>query len=193
MNSSFIIEHLRKSCPRASILYLYHHMRTPRSQTLQMCALVLLCQVLEEVLESTLPTGLLKAFALQHQHGSTDWLPPYELLQPILIQDLSGNDFTYVVVDALDEYHTGDVVAQTELIREMETLNVNILVTSHSHVPFRYGVGNVASCNISATPDDIRAFVNHSMEKSNLGDVLRRSSGMLEEVGETAVLKADGM
>ncbi|TFK96153.1 hypothetical protein BDV98DRAFT_597930 [Pterulicium gracile] len=188
--SSITIEHLRKSRSEAFVLYLYHQTRVPHSQTLHTCALALLCQALEKGSELILPTELLRTFALQH--GSADRLPTYELLRPDLIQALAGPD-TYIVVDALDEYNIGDVVAQTEFIRELETLNVKILVTSRSHVPFKQKLGNFASCKISALPDNIRAFVNYSMEKSYLGDVLRRGDGTLDEVREAAVNKADGI
>lgn len=190
--SSIVIEHLRESCRDASVLYLYHQTGAPHSQTLQMCALALLCQVLQEAPTFTPSEELLKNFALQHD--SADRLATYELLRPVLLPALSRiHTVTYIVIDALDEYHVGDVVPRTELIRELETLNVRISVTSRSGVPFKHKLENFASCPISALPDDIRAFVNDSMEKSYLGDVLRRCDGMLEEVREFAVNKADGM
>lgn len=95
-----------------------------------MCALALLCQLLEESPAFSLPEEPLLLFA--PQHGSDDRLPTYELLRPALVQTLSRNAPTYIIIDALDEYHVGDVIAQTELIRELETLNFNLLVTSRT-------------------------------------------------------------
>ncbi|TFK96132.1 hypothetical protein BDV98DRAFT_340020 [Pterulicium gracile] len=182
--SSIIIDDLRQTCPKASILYIFHQSAAAqRPQTLQLCALALLRQVLGKDPKFTVPNELLRVLVLNHD--SVERLPPYQLLRPSLMQAIQQPDLVYLVIDALDEYHVGDVAAQTELVQELPTLGVKLLVTSRFQVPFKQG--NAGSCKMSAFPDDVRAFITQRMENSYLGEILSRSDGLLHEVRNAAV------
>lgn len=61
----------------------------------------------------------------------------------------------FVVIDALDEYQIGKVSARIALVKDLETLGINLLVTSRNTIPLTEG--SFRSLKILSSKDDIHS------------------------------------
>lgn len=101
------------------------------------------------------------------------------LLQPV-----------FLVIDALDEYQIGNVSASIALVQDLETLDISLLITSRTVIPF--SEDSYYILEIRASEHDVHATAARALERSAVGTLLRQR-GLLDEMSTRIATQAAGM
>lgn len=161
--SSAIIRDLWESHPAAAVLYIFNDATQEKLQTFQLFILNFISQSLER--SDAALSEELSNFYDTCRTSPTGPAPNWERAAVVPQHGLARFPRVYVIIDALDEYRVSNAPAQQQLIRELETLNIEI----------------------RASTDDVKMYVTEEMAKDLLTEVFRGRSGMAQEVMETIV------
>ncbi|TFK97529.1 hypothetical protein BDV98DRAFT_257738 [Pterulicium gracile] len=181
--SSAIIRDLWESHPAAAVLYIFNDATQEKLQTFQLFILNFISQSLER--SDAALSEELSNFYDTCRTSPTGPAPNWERAAVVPQHGLARFPRVYVIIDALDEYRVSNAPAQQQLIRELETLNVSLLVTSRHPVVFTSEES--MEIEIRASTDDVKMYVTEEMAKDLLTEVFRGRSGMAQEVMETIV------
>lgn len=182
-HSSAIIRDLWESHPAAAVLYIFNDATQEKLQTFQLFILNFISQSLER--SDAALSEELSNFYDTCRTSPTGPAPNWERAAVVPQHGLARFPRVYVIIDALDEYRVSNAPAQQQLIRELETLNVSLLVTSRHPVVFTSEES--MEIEIRASTDDVKMYVTEEMAKDLLTEVFRGRSGMAQEVMETIV------
>lgn len=184
--SSVIIEDLKRTLPKATLLFLYIDSISNKIQSPHAFVLNLLSQVLKQSQDSD---PLARDIAQLFVHQPSNLPGDLDAATSALRSELKRCSRVFLVVDALDEYRSGSPEDQTRLVQELESFGVSLLITSRSAVPF---TGEHASCEVSATPGDIRRFAGTTLSMGDLQNILKYDPDMKEDVIDELLKCSDG-
>jgi hypothetical protein len=104
------------------------------------------------------------AASLYDKHNSKATYPSLEELMEALRMEVGRYSRVFVIVDALDEL---DELHRVRLIKVIQSLSnsVNLMVTSRPLPPIEAISRGAKSMQISASVDDVRAYIQHRIQQ----------------------------
>jgi hypothetical protein len=189
MITSIVVEHLStkfQNDTTVGIAYLYCHYRRQREQWLADLFSSLLRQLIQK--QPSTPESMKNLYE-RHEYGPTR--PSFDEISKVLHSVIADYARTFVIIDALDEYH-GD---RREFLLEMFNLQaktgVNLFTTSRFIPEIEKEFEGCLSLEIRASDEDVKKYIDGHI--SQLPSFISRNLDLQREI-ETEVTRAtDGM
>ncbi|KAH7385727.1 hypothetical protein BKA66DRAFT_608522 [Pyrenochaeta sp. MPI-SDFR-AT-0127] len=194
--ASVIVNHLQTTLQddlKVGIVYFYFSYRSPATQTLEAVLGSLVRQLLQNQLN--IPATILDIY---QRHLNNKSRPSLEELRRASRAAIEMHTKVFVVLDALDEYHTCNSSALfatiTELFSLQDTTRINFLATTRkiSDITSRFPVSRCIWKEIRAHAEDIDAYINARMPEL-LGGRIEEHPDLQTQVRTTISGAADGM
>jgi ankyrin repeat protein len=138
------------------------------------------------------------AQALYSSHQERQTKPNIKELSPLLRTESDRVSTFFIVLDALDEFDSGDMQnARTSILWELgQILNVRVMITGRTHVQSTVlsNLDDVATLPIRASDSDIRRYLDARIEKVGyLGEEVKLDQDLRATIIDGIIGKADGM
>ena len=193
VNRSIVVDHLReqfKDKKDVGIACIYCNYKEKDVQTLVNLTGSLLIQLIQgRALISTDVEDLYKS------HVDKGTRPTPDEVLKVLQSELSRYSKVFVVVDALDEFQTGDQL-QASLLAVLRALKpvVNLMVTSRFVDNIEREFRGMPMLEISASPKDVQTYVvNRISHSDRLSRHVSKDAALKEEIIKTVVGNAQKM
>lgn len=194
--ASVIVNHLQTTFRddlKVGIVYFYFSYRTPATQTLEAVLGSLVRQLLQKQLNT--PSAILEIY---QQHLNNKSRPSLEELLRAARSAIEMHTKVFVVLDALDEYHTCNPSALFATIAELFTFQnaaqLNLLATTRkiSDITSRFPTSRCIWKEIRAHAEDVDVYIDARMPEL-LGGRIEKHLDLQAQVRTAISDAADGM
>lgn len=194
MYRSAIIEDLKHrfredsiSKPRVVLYIYFKHDR----QTIQTKPIVL-ANLLSQLIQRKDPPSDTAIKFYQEYEKHPDIAPGQDKIMTTLKSELSANATTYVVIDALDEFASEDFSSALALVKDLEGLDVKLLVTSR--YSFSFIRDHSLKIEVSASETDIMLYIEERISSCfRLRKFIERSPELRPDILVKVTAKSQGM
>lgn len=183
--ASRIVQHLRDRLhhDKAAVACVYCDYQESQVQTVESIVGSILGQFVQRL--DSIPPNLVTLYG---QYLSNKTRPTLEELET-RIREISKQDVrTYVVVDALDEYHDSWTII--EMLNRLQNCGANLLITSRHSVSLDNRLREVVHVGVSAHEDDLVQYVGRRLPSLQC---IQRRPEIQAIVTDGIVVASDGM
>lgn len=189
---AIVVDYLRtryKDDTKVGIAYIYCNFRRQEEQKLESLLASILKQLAQE--QPSIP-GSIKDLHDRHEKERTR--PSTDEISRALHSVATNFSRVFFIVDALDECQTTDG-CRSKLLSEMFSLRVktgaNLFATSRPILDIKKEFKSYVSCEILASPEDVRRYLNGHM--SQLPGFVKQRPDLQEEIKTAITGVVEGM
>jgi Cdc6-like AAA superfamily ATPase len=199
--SSTIIEHFVDTHPNQVLLYFYFDFTDVSKQTLDKVIRSLVSQLYHKCKDTR---KLLDPLFSSCDNGLRQ--PTCESLCEVFLQMINQVEEVYIVLDALDECptekrsHSEGLLAWIQSLRNLEQINVHLLVTSRPEHDIEQVLRELAQSDEDIVPiqsalieGDIRSYIHARVRTSKKLNRWRSRPDVLDQIERELMEKAQGM
>ncbi|WYZ35404.1 hypothetical protein EsH8_X_000051 [Colletotrichum jinshuiense] len=192
--ASLVIDALEThlDCSNSLLAYVYCDNNNRESQTQSAIVSSLLEYILQRTSHPHLPEVVRSLYAKHAQKGTR---PTTKQLSEVFTKLFSSCNNVFIVIDALDECASSDMVA-LELVSALQALgdNVRLLLTSRTSTNFEGFFKDAVRIEITAKDEDVRLYLERRIPKhSRLAKHIRADPKLQDDIITSIAESAQGM
>jgi len=189
MITSIVVDHLStkfQNDTTVGIAYLYCHYRWQREQRLADLFSSLLKQLIQKQL--SIPKSMRN---LYERHEDEQTRPSFDEISKVLHSIIADYARTFIIIDALDEYHGDRRKFLLEMFNLQAKTGVNLFTTSPFIPEIEKEFEGCLSLEIRASDEDVKKYIDGHI--SQLPSFISRNLDLQREIETEVTRAADGM